>query len=157
MPSQIHVTQNISIVGASRDATIIEPGFDTTNSGDGKGWFLVDPGTTFNLSHVTLNGAGHLVFQAIRDYGSGTIDDVAFKNIQYNSSGPDYDGRGIIAFGGTGSVVDVTNCTFANIGRIGVQFTAPAPQVLSVVSPTLARVRAISSTTASKWTPAPTP
>ncbi len=60
------------------------------------------------------------MFQGIRDYGSGTINQVAFENIEYNP-GTDYAGTGLVAFG-TASVVNVTNSTFADIGREGVLF-----------------------------------
>ena len=121
-PSQVVVNKNLTVVGTDgRDATTDSIGFDTTNSGDGKGWYLVDDGVTFNLSGLTLDGSGHKVFQAIRDYGSGTIDDMAFKNIQYNPSGGDYAGTAIVVFG-SASDVYVTNSIFSGIGREGVLF-----------------------------------
>ena len=126
-PTQVVIDQNVSIVGAGMGQTIIQPGFDTTDSGDSKGWFLVgntNPSVVFNLSDATLDGTGHLVFQAIRDYGSGAVNAVAFNDIEYNASGPDYAGTGLVAFG-TASVVSVTNSTFTNIGREGVLFYGP--------------------------------
>ena len=120
--SQIVINKNLSIVGTNgKDNTDLNIGFDTSNSGDSKGWFLVTDGTTFNLSGVTLDGTGHKVFQAIRDMGSGTIDAVAFKNIGYNPSGPDYAGTAVVVFG-SASNVTVENSTFSGIGREGVLF-----------------------------------
>ncbi len=118
---QIVISKDVTVIGADRATTIIKPDFDTGNSGDARGWFLVNDGFTFNLSKVTLDGTGHLVYQGIRDKGQGTIDDCAFTNIAY----PGYSGVGIAAFGGTAMApmnVDVTNCVFSGIGREGVLF-----------------------------------
>jgi len=51
---QIVIDKNLSIVGADKATTIIKPSQNTGNSGDARGWFLVNPGITCNLSKVTL-------------------------------------------------------------------------------------------------------
>ena len=61
-------------------ATIITPSEDTGSSGDPRGWFLVNPSYTLNLSNLTLDGTGKNVNQAIRSLGSGSIHHCAFKN-----------------------------------------------------------------------------
>ena len=114
---QIVITKNLTIIGAGKTTTIVKPAQDTGNSGDPRGWFLVQSGFTFNLSNLTLDGTGYKIFQGVRYLGSGSINNVGFTNIQYNDSGPDYAGLAIAAMGG---VVDVTNSTFDNIGRVGV-------------------------------------
>ncbi|MBN2551070.1 MAG: right-handed parallel beta-helix repeat-containing protein, partial [Anaerolineales bacterium] len=117
---QLVIDKNMSIVGADRATVIIKPTANTTNSGDGRAWFLVQAGVQFDLSGATLDGTGFLIFQAIRQKGSGTIDQVDFKEIKYNESGTDYAGFAIAAFG-TGNV-DVTDSTFTQIGRVGVLY-----------------------------------
>ena len=119
---QIVINKNLSIVGADKATTMIKPSADTGSSGDARGWFLVQAGVTFNMSNVTLDGTGYKLFQGIRDLGSGTFDNIAFKQIQYEPSGGAYAGTAIAAFGGSGANVNVTNSTFANIGRVGVLF-----------------------------------
>lgn len=122
---QIVISHNLSIVGAGASSTIIKPSASTTNSGDGKGWFLVNSGINFNLSKVKLDGTGLLVFQGIRDHGTGTISDCSITNIKYNESGQgsgDYAGTGIVVFGSPAMNVSVTNCTFSGIGRVGVLY-----------------------------------
>jgi parallel beta-helix repeat protein len=119
---QIVIDKNLSIVGAGASQTIIKPAGDTSSSGDARGWFLVNDGVTFNLSDVTLDGTGHKVWQAIRDKGQGSISDCAFTNIKYEESGPSYAGTAIAAFGAGGMNVDVANCTFTGIGRVGVLY-----------------------------------
>lgn len=121
--AQVVISEDLTISGASAVTTIIKPGFDTGNIGDARGWFLVNPGITFNLSDVTLDGTGNLVFQAIRQRGEGSVVNVAFKEIKYNESGPDYAGFAVAAFG-TGPV-DVTGSTFTEIGRVGVLYIDP--------------------------------
>jgi len=121
---QIVINKNLSIVGADKATTIIKPNASTTNSGDGKGWWLVNQGITFNLSGVTLDGTGKMIFHGIRHKGTGTIQNVHFTNLQYNSSGSDYAGWGIYAFvgpAGTGAV-NVSDCQFDNIGRVGITY-----------------------------------
>ncbi len=114
---QIVINKNLTIIGAGKTTTILKPAQDTGTSGDPRGWFLVQSGFTFNLSNLTLDGTGHNIYQGIRYMGSGTINNVGFTNIQYNASGPDYNGVAIAAMGGT---VDISNSSFNNIGRIGV-------------------------------------
>ena len=119
---QIVISQNLAIVGAGAGSTIIKPSANTSNSGDARGWFLVDSGVSFNLSKVELDGTGYLVYQAIRDKGTGAISDCNITNIKYNESGGDYAGVGVAVFGSPAMNVDITNCTFSGIGRIGVLF-----------------------------------
>ncbi len=116
---QIVISKNLTIVGAGAGSTIIKTSVDTGNTGDPRGWFLVNSGVNFNLSKVKLDGTGHLVWQGIRDHGTGTISDCSITNIKFNESGPDYAGTGVVVFG---SSVNVTNCTFSGIGRVGVLF-----------------------------------
>lgn len=113
---QIVISKDLSIVGAGASQTVIKPAGDTGSSGDARGWFLVNSGITFNLSDVTLDGTGRNVYQAIRHKGSGTISDCAFSNIKY----PGYSGMGMAVMGPSGTNVDVTSCTFTEMGRIGV-------------------------------------
>jgi parallel beta-helix repeat protein len=117
---QIFIDKDLNIVGADRAATIIRPLQDTATSGDARGWFLVDSGIEFNLSGVTLDGNGYLIYQAIRQKGSGTIADVSFHDIRYQYDGSPYAGVAIAAFG-TGPV-DVYDSTFDEIGRVGVLY-----------------------------------
>ena len=120
-PAQVVISSTVTITGAGAGATLFTLSFDTGTSGDPRGWFLVDATGSLTLSGVTLDGAGQLVWQAIRDIGTGSsISDCAFRNIGYNPSGPHYQGTAVAAFG-TGPV-DVTDCTFTNIGRVHVHY-----------------------------------
>jgi hypothetical protein len=117
---QIVIDKNLTIAGAGRAATIVKPAQDTGSSGDAKGWWLIQAGRGLNLSHLTLDGTGHKVFQALRIQGHGTIEDVAFTQLKYNPSGPDYAGLAVVAYGD--GPVDISDCTFNQIGRVGVLY-----------------------------------
>lgn len=109
---QIVIEKNLSIVGADKTTTIIKPAQDTGSSGDARAWWLVKPGFTFNLSKTTLDGQGKNIYQAIRSWGNGTIDDNDIQNIRYSK----YLGMGVVVYGN----MTVSNNTFTNIERLGV-------------------------------------
>ncbi len=118
-PAQVFVDEDVDIIGDDRTTTTISPGFDTGASGDARGFFLIDTGITFNLSDVTVDATGRLVYQGFRIKGQGSFTNVDFNEIKYNESGPHYQGVAVVPFGGD---VDITNCTFSEIGRIGVLY-----------------------------------
>ena len=62
-----------------------------------------------------FDGAGHNIYQAFRHKGSGSFERCHFRNISY----PGYKGFGVVAFGGA---VNLTDCSFFNIGRVGVLY-----------------------------------
>ncbi|MCC6123956.1 MAG: right-handed parallel beta-helix repeat-containing protein, partial [Pirellulales bacterium] len=114
-PAQIVVNKDVAIIGAGMGVTTVKPGFDTGSSGDARGWWLVNAGKNLDLSQMTLDGAGREVAIGILHKGDGTIDHVEFKNIALSNPALYY-GRGVAVYGGD---VDITDSTFANIGRIG--------------------------------------
>ncbi|WP_425410228.1 hypothetical protein [Hyphococcus sp.] len=118
---QIVIDKDLTIIGAGKDATTVEAAFDTSTSGDGRGWFLVEDGVTLDVSGVTFDGAGYNIWQAFRHLGSGTFDEVAFTDIEYQETGSPYQGTAIAVFGAS-SDVNVTNSMFSDIGRIGVLY-----------------------------------
>ncbi len=117
--TQIVINKNLTIVGVDKATTIIKPAQDTSGTGNAGSWFLVNDGVTFNLSKVTLDGVGRNIRQGIRFNGSGVVDDVIIQNMTY----PGYSGFGIAqGFENTGArTLTVSNSTFTNYGRIGVQ------------------------------------
>jgi hypothetical protein len=111
---QIVINKSLSIVGADKATTIVKPAQDTGNSGSGdyRGWFLTGSGITFNMSGVTLDGAGKNICHGIYDYSLGTIEDINVKNIGCEQ----YYGRGIYLKNNA----TVRSVKFENIARIGV-------------------------------------
>jgi len=118
---QIVIGKDLTIIGESASTTIIKPSADTGSTGDARGWFLVQNGVTFYLREVTLDGSGHKVFQAVRHRGQGEVSNCIITKIKFGESGPNYAGFGIVAFGDPGNV-DVTDCEFSEIGRVGVLY-----------------------------------
>ncbi|MEM9546038.1 MAG: right-handed parallel beta-helix repeat-containing protein [Bacteroidota bacterium] len=117
---QIVVDKNLTLQGQGKTLTTLRPGFDSGSSGDDRAFILVNDGINFDLKDLTIDGSGHLIFQAIRNKGAGSVDNVRFTEIKFNESGPNYAGTAIAAFG-TGPV-DVTNSMFDEIGRVGVLY-----------------------------------
>ncbi len=110
---QIVIDKDLTIVGADKEATIVRPADDTVNDGgDGRGWILVEAGSEFNLSNVTLDGDGKKIFQAIRSHGTGVIDNNIVKNMKFST----YFGYGVAAYGN----MTISDNTFINIERVGV-------------------------------------
>ncbi len=116
---QIVIDKNLTIAGAGMGSTIIMTDSDTGSSGDSRGWILVNSGIEFNIADVTLDGSGHKIWQAIRHLGSGSVERVQFTSIKF----PTYNGTGIAVFGT--DPVSVSDSTFDEIGRIGIQFYYP--------------------------------
>ena len=133
--SQITIPHNLTIIGGSPKA-VINPAGNLIGTGSAQAWILVNPGVTFTLRDVELNGGSLFVTQAIRNHGFTTVDSVDFRNIQSSTSGSPYTGMGIVSFGGivpggmgsdthgggggAASTLVVTGSSFAQIGRIGV-------------------------------------
>jgi T1SS-143 domain-containing protein len=125
-PGQLVIDKDLNIIGQGQGVSSILAVADTGDSGDARGMFLVEPGVTLNVSNLTVDGNGHQIYQAFRHQGSGSFDNVEFTDIQYNASGPHYQGTAIAVFnGGPGQEVDVTNSTFTGIGRVGVLYFGP--------------------------------
>jgi hypothetical protein len=118
---QVVIGKDVTVTGADKATTIIHPTANTGTSGDARGWFLVQPGYELNLSQVTLDGTGFLIWQGIRHLGEGTIDQVDFVNIRYNESTA-YQGVAVAAFGAPDMNVDISHCSFTGIGRVGVLY-----------------------------------
>jgi hypothetical protein len=112
----VTVDRSLTLRGAT-GTEVIAMNTNTGSSGDARGWFLVDAGVDLQVRALTFDGNGFLVHQAFRHRGTGSFEDCAFRDIQFNASGPTYAGTALAAFGGT---VDVRRCTFQQIGRVGV-------------------------------------
>ena len=113
---QVTIGKDLSIVGYDMATTIVKPTGPTTGSGDGRGWFYVSGAFTVNISHLTFDGAGFNIAQAIRHKGGGTINSTLIKNIKFST----YLGTGIAAPAVVaGKPLHVTNSVFENIERIG--------------------------------------
>ena len=114
---QLVINKDVTLSGENKELTIIKPAQNTNNSGDGRGFIVVNSGVDINLSSVTVDGDGKLVNIGILSHGTGTIDNCILKNIGYYPSGPSYAGRGIAFYDNN---MTISNNTLSNIGRIGI-------------------------------------
>jgi len=110
---QFVVDHALDIVGDPLDKPVIMTDTDTGGSGDARGWWLVTATGTLNLQDVVLDGGGHQIYQGIRATGGGSLTRCDLRNMVY----PTYSGLGLAAFGDFDW--SITDCTFTNMGRLG--------------------------------------
>ncbi|MFQ5751468.1 MAG: hypothetical protein ACE5HI_05675, partial [bacterium] len=122
---QILIDKNLTMIGSGKNSTTIRADASTVNDTDSKGWFLVNSGVTLDVTDISFDGAGYEIYQAFRLNGHGSFTNVGFNEIKVNLDGPpDYEGIAIMARGD--GPVNVTNCTFTEIGRVGARYTGSA-------------------------------
>lgn len=114
----VTVDRDLFVQGMTGVETLT-PTQDTGSSGDARGWFLVDAGVALVVRQLRFDGNGFEIHQAFRHRGLGLFDRVAFTDIQFEASGPAYQGIAIVAFGDR---VDVVDSTFDQVGRVGALF-----------------------------------
>ncbi len=112
---QLVIDKNLTIEGEGAATTTVKPASDTGSADDARGWWLVNADVVLHVRDLTFDGTGRQVYQGFRHRGSGTFTDCTFKEIKF----PGYAGLAIVAFGGN---VDVTRCTFEEIGRVGILY-----------------------------------
>ncbi len=116
----VNVTKSVTIQGAT-GAEVVNASTSTTNSGDGRGWFLVTaPNVT--VKDLNFDGNGNLISQGFRIKSTGggaSFSNCTFNDIRYQTSGNPYTGNAMVAIDCNMSVID---CSFTNIGRQGVWF-----------------------------------
>ena len=115
---QVLVDRDLTLRGAT-GVEIVEMAVDTGSAGDDRAWFLVDTAVDLVVEDLIFDGDGRLVHQAFRHRGTGRFERSQFRDIQFNPDGPNFAGTAIVAFGGN---VEVVECTFSDIGRVGVFF-----------------------------------
>jgi len=125
----ITIDKNLTIIGAT-SKPIINPTTDTgianTIGPTGRGWFQIHNGAVVTFKNLVFNGTGNNIYTAVHyhvDSAGGTVENCDFMNIQYSQ----YWGRGINNYG---QYVEVIDCTFENIQRIGVFTFNPSAETL---------------------------
>lgn len=131
---QIVAGRNVLVFSTGSSKSEIQPAADLPQTNNVAGaWILVKAGVEFQLDNVVLNGNGKKMYQGLRSHGTAKLSNVDFRNIRTTAS--PYYGIAVLNYGGTiaggagsdthgsggaASSMTVTNCTFQNIGRIGV-------------------------------------
>lgn len=117
---QIAINKSLTISGENASTTIVKPAGNTGSVDDARAWILVATDKALDLSHLTLDGAGKQVHEAIR-FKTGpacVVDDVVIANIKYTT----YIGMGIRVYRN----MTIRNCNLSNIERIGAHFSGSA-------------------------------
>ena len=123
--------KDLTIIGVTTPSKpIIKPTTDTGTANaigpTGRGWFQIHNGATVTFKNLVFNGTGNKIRTAVHYHGDsagGTVENCDFMNIQYSQ----YWGRGINNYG---QHVDVLDCTFTDIQRIGVFTFNPTADTL---------------------------
>ncbi len=113
---QVLITKSVTIQGQTGSEGFVAT-VDTGSVGDNRGWFLVETGVSLAVQDLSFDGGGHLIWQGFRVKGGATFARCAFSDIQFNPSS-DYAGTAIATI----DAAEVVDCTFSQIGRVGVLF-----------------------------------
>ena len=120
---QISFTKDLTLRGSGLDT--LNTTANTGTSGDARAWILTGYGTDVTFENLRFDGSGFLVYQGIRNHGTLTVRNCEFTEIKYNESGPNYSGIALGTFDATG-LLTVSDCSFSEIGRIGIHVFEPA-------------------------------
>ncbi len=120
---QLVISKNITLTGAGMAATIITPSQDTGSSGDPRGWFLVNPTYTLNLSNLNLDGAGKSL-PGLPNQRQGLGQQCRLPQYPVQRQRPRLSRHGCGCFWRW--TVTINSCTFTHIGRVGVLSLARA-------------------------------
>ena len=125
----ITIDKDLTIISAT-SKPIINPTTDTGTANaigpTGRGWFQIHNGATVTFKNLVFDGTGNKIHTAVHYHGDsagGTVENCDFMNIEYDK----YNGRGINNYG---QHVDVLDCTFTDIQRIGVFTFNPTADTL---------------------------
>jgi hypothetical protein len=115
----IHIFNNLTIIGSGPEETIFvaNGGTDTMEEYGNPAWFEIGECADVHIHDIAFDGGENSIYYAFFHGGSGSFNHVSFDNIQYDS----YEGTAIFIEGCEGPV-HVSNCSFTNIGRVGVWY-----------------------------------
>jgi len=113
---QVNIDKNLTLT--SNGGITVSAGVDTTDAGDNRGWFLVDPGVNLNVSNLAFDGTGFDIYQAFRHKGTGSFSNCSFSNILFPNGGATEIGFAITSFDdGAAASLSISDCTFSEIGK----------------------------------------
>ncbi len=115
-PNQIVIDKSIKLYGFDANTSKVVHTGNTTaaNYKPSDVWFLIEPGNNVKIKDLEFDGQapGQITDWCICHMGYGFIKNCKFKNIKAGT----YYGRAIVIFGHD---INVENCVFNNIQRIG--------------------------------------
>jgi hypothetical protein len=111
-------TDNLTLTTTNGSTILL--GANTGNAGDDRAWFLVPDGIHLTVNNLTFDGNGYDVYQAFRHKGTGSFNNCAFEDIEFDT-GDGITGFAIVSFQNTTPVgVNVDNCTFTEFGKAAI-------------------------------------
>lgn len=119
-PGQIDITKSLTIQGLGISSTTVHCNVDLGASGHGDPaniWINGAAGKTINLKNMTLDATGKDVGYGVVFRSDGEVNSLAFNEFKHSAS--PYRGIAVQVLDGN---VDILNCEFTEIGRIGVHY-----------------------------------
>lgn len=114
------IGKDVDFIGDPLSKPILTNDTDTGTSGDARAWWLVESGWDVSFQNLIFDGSGAKVYTAIRSHGTLDVTNCDFTEIKYDASGPSYAGVGVQQFDSSGAPLTVSDCTFTQMGRIGI-------------------------------------
>ena len=116
---QVNFDKNLTLT--SGGGVTVSAGVDTGDTGDNRGWFLVDSGVSLTVSNLAFDGTGQAIYQAFRHKGTGSFTNCSFSNIFFPSGGGTEAGFAIVSFDdGASASLSVSDSDFSEYGKVGV-------------------------------------
>jgi len=113
----IYIFKDLVIIGSGPEQTVLNSGGNTGTIILDPGWFVVGDTAEVHVHDMTFDGGeGNQTFYAFHVLGAASFTNVHFNDIYYTG----FEGTAIAALGG---LVNVTSCTFTDIGRAGVLYS----------------------------------
>jgi hypothetical protein len=119
-PGRIHVTKSVTIQGLGKAATTVYSNLHTSGARHGfpsAAWIYTEPETTVHFADMTLDATGFDTKYGVVFKSGGSVTNVGFNQIKHSTT--PYWGIAVQVLDGN---VDVSGCTFTEIGRIGVHY-----------------------------------
>jgi hypothetical protein len=81
----VAITKSVTLQGQTGGETF-QATVDTGDTGDARGWFLVETGIDVTVQDLMFDGSGFRIWQAFRVLGSGSFQQCDFSAIEYDPS-----------------------------------------------------------------------